>query len=360
MKYNFQGADKLQKSNGKESENLKILIAEDDFLVSEMIEGELISEGYEIIGRAMDGISAVELTKNLKPDIVLMDIRMPKLNGMEASKQILETCPVPIIILTAYENRDMVIDAGEAGVGAYLNKPLDPLELERAIIISRARFKDIMNLREKNDKLKEANELNQTLMKEIHHRVKNNFQLVSSLLNLQVSDITDKKTKEILEASRDRVQTLAILHEKLYETGDFVSLPMNVFIAELSRSLMDAYSSEKKAVKLDIQIDSIVLDSKKAVSIGLILNEALTNSIKYAFTDLLDNNNTIEISMTVDGKDILFKIGDNGVGVSDIEKIKLGNTLGMQLIHLLTESQLEGSLEINNTQGTEFIIRFRP
>ncbi len=360
MKLSFQVEEYLQKSKSKKSKNLKILIVEDDFLVSEMIEGELIDEGYEIIGRAMDGLSAVELTMSLRPDIVLMDMRMPKLNGLEASKQIMETCPVPIIILTAYENRAMVIDAGEAGVGAYLNKPLDPLELERAIIISRARFKDIMDLREKNKKLREANLLNQTLVKEIHHRVKNNFQLISSLLNLQVGDITDKKTKEILEASRDRVQTLAILHEKLYETGDFVSLPMNIFIEDLSRSLLEAYSSEEKIVNLDIRIDSIVLDSKKAVSIGLILNEAITNSIKYAFPNLLDNDNAIEISMTVDGKDILLKIGDNGIGVSDIEKIKSGNTLGIHLIHLLTESQLKGSLGFNNTHGTEFTIRFRP
>ncbi|MCD6398272.1 MAG: response regulator, partial [Spirochaetaceae bacterium] len=283
----------MQKSNSKESENLKILIAEDDFLVSEMIEGELINAGYNVVGKAANGNIALELTQTLKPDLILMDMRMPELSGLEASKKIMKICPTPVIILTAYENRDMIIDAGEAGVGAYLNKPLDPLELERAIIISRARFKDIMNLREKNDKLKEANKLNQTLMKEIHHRVKNNFQLVSSLLNLQVGDITDKKTKEILEASRDRVQTLAILHEKLYETGDFVSLPMNVFIEDLSSSLMDAYCSEEKRVKLDMQIDSIVLDSKKAVSIGLIINEALTNSIKYAFPNLLDNDNTI-------------------------------------------------------------------
>jgi len=360
LKYNFQGADKLQKFNSKESKNLKILIAEDDFLVSEMIEGELINEGYDILGRAMDGISAVELTMSLKPDIVLMDIRMPKLNGLEASKQIMDNSPVPIIILTAYENRDMIIDAGEAGVGAYLNKPLDPLELERAILISRARFKDIMDLREKNDKLMEANQLNKTLMKEIHHRVKNNFQLISSLVNLQLGDITDKKTKEILEASRDRVQILAILHEKLYETGDFISLPMNVFIEDLSRSLIEAYSSDAKIIKLDVWIDSIVLDSKKAVSIGLILNEAITNSIKYAFPQYLNNDNTIKISMTVDGKDILLKIGDNGIGLSNIEKVKLGNTLGMQLIYLLTETQLEGNLSFNNTNGTEFAIRFRP
>ena len=98
-----------------ESKNLKILIAEDDFLVSEMIEGELINAGYEVIGKATNGHIALELTQALKPDLVLMDIRMPELNGLETSRKIMETCPTPVIILTAYENRDMIVDAGDSG-----------------------------------------------------------------------------------------------------------------------------------------------------------------------------------------------------------------------------------------------------
>ena len=349
----------MKNYNG-ESKKLKILIAEDDFLVSEMIEGELLNTGYEVVGKASNGKIAVELTQSLKPDLLLMDIRMPELNGLEASKQIMDICPTPIIILTAYDNRDMVIDAGDAGVAAYLNKPLDSQELERAILISMARFKDIMNLRDKNIELEEAGKLNITLMKEIHHRVKNNFQLISSLLNLQIGSIEEENAKRILEAGRDRVQTLSILHEKLYETGNLDSLPMNIFVNDLLTALIDAYNTEGKTINLDMNIENIVLDSKKAVSLGLILNEAVTNSIKYAYPDKAGKDNTISISMIVEDKNILLTIKDNGIGILDIEKVKAGDTLGMQLIFLLTESQLDGSIEIESKEGLEIIIRFKP
>ena len=350
----------MKNSNNKKGQSLRILIAEDDFLVSEMIEGELIDAGYEIVGKAADGIRAVELTQSLKPDIVLMDIRMPEMTGLEATRQIMDCCPTPVIILTAYENIDMIENAGDAGVGAYLNKPLDAQELERAILIARARFNDIKELKEKNIQLEEAVQLNRTLMKEIHHRVKNNFQLISSLLNLQIGGIDDDETRRILEAGRDRVQTLAVLHEKLYEAGDFVSLPMNIFIKDLMNTLSEVYDSKDKSISMDINIDNIVLDTKKAVTIGLILNEAITNSIKYAFPESSNKKCIISVAMTVEDKSILLRIADNGIGVSDLEMLKSGDTLGLQLIHLLTEAQLAGSIEIRATEGLEILIRFKP
>jgi two-component sensor histidine kinase len=350
----------LKNSNNRKGENLKILIAEDDFLVSEMIEGELVDAGYEIVGKAANGIRAVELTQSLRPDIVLMDIRMPEMTGLEATRQIMECCPTPVIILTAYENIDMVKNAGDAGVGAYLNKPLDAQELEKAILIARARFNDIKELKEKNRLLEEADKLNKTLMKEIHHRVKNNFQLISSLLNLQIGSLEDNQARRILESGRDRVQTLAVLHEKLYEIGDFVSLPMNIFIADIVEGLLVAYNAVDRGIDLEINIDNIVLNSKKAVTIGLIFNEAVTNSIKYAFPEPGDKKCIISVSMKVEDKNIILRMTDNGIGVSDMEKLKSGNTLGLQLIHLLTESQLEGSIEIRSTEGLEILIRFRP
>ncbi len=350
----------MKNSNNKKGQGLRVLIAEDDFLVSEMIEGELVDAGYEIVGKAANGIRAVELTLSLEPDIVLMDIRMPEMTGLEATRQIMDCCPTPVIILTAYENIDMVENAGDAGVGAYLNKPLDAQELEKAILIARARFNDIKELKEKNRQLEEADKVNKNLMKEIHHRVKNNFQLVSSLLNLQIGGIDDDETRGILEAGRDRVQTLAVLHEKLYEVGDFVSLPMNIFIEDLMNALSGAYNTEDKSISMDINIENIVLDTKKAVTIGLILNETVTNSLKYAFPEPTDKKCIINVSMTVEDKSILLRIADNGIGVLDIEKLKSGNTLGMQLIHLLTESQLAGSIEFPETEGMEILIRFKP
>lgn len=133
-----------------------VLIVDDDPLVSEMIRGTLEDLGYGITGEATNGGEAVELTRLLRPDIVLMDIEMPVVNGIEAAQQIYLTCPTPIVMLTAYETPALVEQATLAGVGAYLIKPPRARELERAITVTMARFNDMMTLRRLNEELQAA------------------------------------------------------------------------------------------------------------------------------------------------------------------------------------------------------------
>ncbi len=133
-----------------------VLIAEDDPLVSEMIRGTLEDLGYTVAGEAMDGRQAVELTQTLQPDVVLMDVEMPGINGVEATQQIYQSYPTPIVMLTAYEAPWLVEQASAAGVGAYLIKPPKARELERAITIAMARFNDLMALRHLNEELQAA------------------------------------------------------------------------------------------------------------------------------------------------------------------------------------------------------------
>ncbi len=127
-------------------ENVRILIAEDDYLVSEMLKGLLEEAGHTIAGEAANGIEALEMTQSLRPDVVLMDIRMPHMDGLEATKLIFEQCPTPVVVLTAYETEGLVQDASTSGVGAYLVKPPKLREIERAITIAMARFDDMMAL----------------------------------------------------------------------------------------------------------------------------------------------------------------------------------------------------------------------
>ena len=137
----------------KRSNKVTVLLAEDDPLVSEMIRGTLEDLGYTVAGEAIDGQQAIELTQALQPDVVLMDIEMPKRNGIEATRDIYEFCPTPVVILTAYETAALVEQASVAGAGAYLVKPPKARELERAIIIAMARFQDLISLRRLNDEL---------------------------------------------------------------------------------------------------------------------------------------------------------------------------------------------------------------
>ncbi|MFQ5611488.1 MAG: ANTAR domain-containing response regulator [Anaerolineae bacterium] len=138
------------------SKDTRVLVVEDESLVSEMIEGFLEDIGYTVIGRATNGLQAVHMTQALQPDVVLMDIEMPDMHGLEASRRIQKTCPTPVVVLTAYESSALVEWASVVGVGAYLVKPPQRREMERAITIAIARFGDAKDLRRLNAELRQA------------------------------------------------------------------------------------------------------------------------------------------------------------------------------------------------------------
>lgn len=134
---------------------VRVVIAEDDYLVSKEISRAVKKIGHEVVAEVSTGEEAIEKTCELDPDVVLMDIQMPGMDGLQASKDIQARCPTPVVVLTAYESQDLVERASDTGVGAYLTKPPNPLEVERAITISMARHSDMMTCRELYEKLSE-------------------------------------------------------------------------------------------------------------------------------------------------------------------------------------------------------------
>lgn len=134
----------------------RVLIVEDEALVSEMIKTMLEEAGYEIVGEASDGLEALQAVTTIKPDVVLMDVEMPNQDGLTAAKQIQEIAPTPVVVLTAHDSESLVHQASKAGVGAYLIKPPRISEMERAIMIAVARFDDMMALRQANQALEAA------------------------------------------------------------------------------------------------------------------------------------------------------------------------------------------------------------
>jgi AmiR/NasT family two-component response regulator len=134
----------------------QVLIVEDIPLVGKMIEGLLEDMGYTVVGKALDGLQAVEMTQTLEPDVILMDIAMPNMDGIEATRQIHKHCPTPVVVLTAHEAPELIKQASKVGVGAYLVKPPDAYKMERAIAIAIARFNDLMELRRLNTELQDA------------------------------------------------------------------------------------------------------------------------------------------------------------------------------------------------------------
>ncbi len=166
------------------AKKVRVLIAEDNYLVGEMIKGSLQELGFRVIGEAIDGIEAVDMTYALKPDVLLMDIEMPEQNGIEAARKISILCPTPIVVLTAYETPELVAQASNAGVGAYLIKPPNAQEMERAIIIAMARFDDSIALRRLNNLLKSQNEELDTFAHTVSHNLQHSLDLVIGYANM--------------------------------------------------------------------------------------------------------------------------------------------------------------------------------
>jgi AmiR/NasT family two-component response regulator len=140
----------------KSRKGIRVLIVEDDYLVSETIRGMLEEEGYAVVGEAADGREAIAMAQAVHPDVVLMDLGMPDMDGIQAARYLQDHCPIPVVALTAYETPEMVERASAAGVGAYLVKPPGAREVGRAITVAMARFDDLMELRRLNAELQKA------------------------------------------------------------------------------------------------------------------------------------------------------------------------------------------------------------
>lgn len=140
-----------------DNETIRVLVAEDDFLVRAEVLRVLKNKSYEIIGQAANGKEALEMASTLNPDVILMDIKMPEMSGLEATRLIQEQCPTPVVILTAHESKELIKEASEAGAGAYLVKPIRTEEIDRALTIAMARHDDLMQMRLLNHSLAAKN-----------------------------------------------------------------------------------------------------------------------------------------------------------------------------------------------------------
>lgn len=191
------------------------------------------------------------------------------------------------------------------------------------------------------------NSENELLLKEIHHRVKNNLEMVKSLIALQSAQLEDSATKDAMIASQNRVQSMGIIHQKLYQGTNLGSIEMKDYFVNLGDGILDTFNAENK-VKIALAMDQLELDIDTAVPIGLIVNELLTNSLKYAFPD--NTKGKIEISLIKSAGTLNLKVADNGVGKQP-GLAPRGTGFGSQLIALLTQ-QLNGKMLEENQNGT--------
>jgi two-component sensor histidine kinase len=192
------------------------------------------------------------------------------------------------------------------------------------------------------------------LLKEIHHRVKNNLQLVSSLLTLQGQSITDDIALKAINEGKSRVRSMALIHQDLYQTDNITSVSAQTYFLKLCNELFDTYNIKKDQIKLITHIESLRLDVDTLIPIGLIINELITNALKYAFTGI--EKGTIEISLKEENNVLRLNVNDNGVGY-DLNQLNKGS-FGNKLIKSLIQ-QLDGSLETKIDHGTKISMVFK-
>ena len=443
----------------------RILVVEDQKIISVEIAERLADMGYQVVGSAKSGNQAIQLATDLVPDLILMDIKLEgSMDGIEAADIIKNLLDCPVIFLTAYADDNTIQRAKITEPYGYIVKPLDERELRSAIEIalykskmeknlkdSEVRYKSIVKTLEgllyiidldynlvlnnlnpidfyNQDKIKcyefiykldkpcvhctmeklkqgittrteffdkssnrvfyristpvllsndveyyqnyliditqrKKNEENVTkmlhekeiLLREIHHRVKNNLQLMLSVIRLQISNSSDNAVKLNLKEIEGRLISMAIVHEDLYASSDMSKILLKPFIDKLISHIENAYREYKNKIKINADIDHILLPVEKAIPIGFIINELVINSLKHAFIGKKTGNILIKIGNI--NENHVLEVSDNGIGFPENISIDKPKSLGLTILKSLCD-QLNSKTEVLNDNGTKFKIIF--
>jgi PAS domain S-box-containing protein len=242
-------------------------------------------------------------------------------------------------------------DGGKFPIVVYCSKIIT----DNALVGFRAIILDYTELKEAKDKVQKSLEEKEILLKEIHHRVKNNLVIISSLLNLQSNYIKDKSSRDMFLESQRRAKSMAIIHERMYQSTDLKRIDFGDYIRTLCMDLYRTYVSNPEKIKLHMDLEPVKVDINTAIPCGLILNELVSNAMKHAFPD--DREGELNIKFYSIGKNLILSVLDNGVGFPNDIDFKKIDSLGLNIVNSLVE-QIDGEIEMIRDGGTEFTITF--
>ncbi|MFP4395100.1 MAG: sensor histidine kinase [Anaerolineales bacterium] len=371
----------------------RVLIADDKYLVGEMIQGLLEDAGYAVVGRASDGEQAIEMTAALRPDVVLMDIRLPGIDGIEATRRIQARCPTPVVALTAYEDLELVEEATQAGIGAYLIKPPDIREIHRAIKISMARFEDLLMLQQMNKALEARNAELDAFAEMVSHDLKNPLGKIlgyAELLEMDIEELTGEEIHHSLHTISKNVRTMNNIIQELLllsrirdvdevETGP---LDMEKILESVRSRLIDDI---EKANVTFLLPDRWPVVQGHIVWVEQVWINYISNGIKYGGSpprlevgfsyehpkltmtccpEIFDpSGDTARAEELEELEEIYFWLRDNGAGLKPEEQARLfvpferldqmrveGHGLGLSIVRRIVE-QLGGRVGIDSEVG---------
>lgn len=215
---------------------------------------------------------------------------------------------------------------------------------------------DITELRAEEEKNKRSLKEKEVLLKEIHHRVKNNLQVVSGLIELQILSLRDPVSIQALRDSQNRISTMALIHESLYRSQDLAKIEVTPYIQKLVQALFETYSISEERITFQFRMDNVFLDVETGIHCGLIVNELVSNVFKHAFPD--GREGTVTIAFHEEDSRYTLEFSDNGVGIPEGMDILQSESLGLKLVNMLATDQLDGKIEVIRDEGTKYVISF--
>jgi len=198
----------------------------------------------------------------------------------------------------------------------------------------------------------------EVLLQELHHRVKNNLQVIISMIDLQCEKIEDKQICDELYKTVDRINSMALVHNQLYKSKDFLKVDINTYINRIAQNLFVSHGVDSAKISLKIGKSDIALSLDDAISCGLIMNELITNCLKYAFPKNRKGEIRVEFGYSGDGQ-LELRLSDDGVGMPANFDFRDSDTLGIKIVKAIAEHQLGGTVELDSTKGTKFLVRFK-
>ncbi|MCG6551353.1 MAG: response regulator [Candidatus Magnetominusculus sp. LBB02] len=347
----------IETAEGHFHKELSILYVEDDDAVKKALTRFLSKNAREVYF-ASDGKEGLQLYNLHKPEIVITDIRMPVMDGLAMSKAIKEINPNSFIIVTTSHNDvEFLMSAIDIGVDKYIVKPIRFDTLRKMLDTCSHtiyRQREIIKL---NQALLASLTEKEVLLREIHHRVKNNMQVISSLLRLQARYVKDNKLSAMFKDSEYRIRSMALIHEKLYNSKDMSHIDFGDYVKNLCSGLFSSYGVNKREIRFNVDTANISLGIDTAIPCGLVINELISNSLKYAFKKGQKGEISVQLRQHRDNEYELT-VGDTGGGLDASIDFRTTESLGLQLVTSIAESQLHGKITLDRTKGTVFRIKF--
>lgn len=354
----------IREQNPGHRYNISVLFVDDNDTIRQLYR-RILEKHVNHLYIAENGSHGLELYQKHKPDLVITDMVMPVMNGLEMVKEIKKIAPeAKFVVMSAYSEKDSFVESIHLGIDGYLMKPVEAKKLLSLIDEFAGITLMKWELERKEKKRQEAEEYlkkslaeKDVLLREVHHRVKNNMQIISSILSMQSRNIEEPRLKEVLQESQNRIRSMALIHENLYNHKSLANIMFSTYVKSLCGNIARTYANQQANVQFDYQIDDAYLPMDTAIPCGLIINELISNSFKYAFVNR--PNGVISIHFTtVQDDDYKLVVADNGVGIPADMNILKTKSLGMKIMHKLVQ-QIDGEIENDFSNGTKFTITFK-